>query len=251
MSSKPFLFVNKDSSSNSLTRSTAKEQSSINSHVQRGRRHRRSTNPTRRRPTVKKEENLPTESSSSASATSPASSASSTSIPIRATGYNTFVLTPDGGHKYLPPEQDYHDPTRPSHDRQAAVRISTAQQTSDDLVSFATPDPSSYDSEIRRTTSLTPLDFSGSIALRHHTAGIESDRPVSKVFHSHRSTVSSTDSVLQARLSPSRMARRDHVVPGRQLCFSDVVCRRHTQRLAKRRGHVCALSVYGRETGIR
>ena len=157
MSSKPFLFVNKDSSSNSLTRSTAKEQSSINSHVQRGRRHRRPTNPTRRRPAVKKEENPPTESSSSASATSPSSSASSTSIPIRATGYNTFVLTPDGGHKYLPPEQDYHDPTRPVHDRQAAGRISTAQQTSDDLVSFATPDPSSYDSEIRRTTSLTPL----------------------------------------------------------------------------------------------
>lgn len=37
-----FLFVNKDAGSTSLTRSTAAEQSSINSHVQRGRRHVRS-----------------------------------------------------------------------------------------------------------------------------------------------------------------------------------------------------------------
>lgn len=39
-----FLFVNKDADSSSLTRSTSFEQSSINSHVQRGRRHRRSGN---------------------------------------------------------------------------------------------------------------------------------------------------------------------------------------------------------------
>lgn len=39
-----FLFVNKDADSSSLTRSTSLEQSSINSHVQRGRRHRRSGN---------------------------------------------------------------------------------------------------------------------------------------------------------------------------------------------------------------
>lgn len=37
-----FLFVNKDADSASLTRSNASEQSSINSHVQRGRRHKRS-----------------------------------------------------------------------------------------------------------------------------------------------------------------------------------------------------------------
>ncbi|EXJ57272.1 hypothetical protein A1O7_07619 [Cladophialophora yegresii CBS 114405] len=37
-----FLFVNKDAASPSLTRSNAAEQTSINSHVQRGRRHRRS-----------------------------------------------------------------------------------------------------------------------------------------------------------------------------------------------------------------
>ncbi|KIW97713.1 uncharacterized protein Z519_01297 [Cladophialophora bantiana CBS 173.52] len=37
-----FLFVNKDAASASLTRSSAAEQTSINSHVQRGRRHRRS-----------------------------------------------------------------------------------------------------------------------------------------------------------------------------------------------------------------
>ncbi|ETI25690.1 hypothetical protein G647_02464 [Cladophialophora carrionii CBS 160.54] len=37
-----FLFVNKDAASVSLTRSNAAEQTSINSHVQRGRRHRRS-----------------------------------------------------------------------------------------------------------------------------------------------------------------------------------------------------------------
>ncbi|KIY03690.1 uncharacterized protein Z520_00381 [Fonsecaea multimorphosa CBS 102226] len=37
-----FLFVNKDAASASLTRSDAAEQTSINSHVQRGRRHRRS-----------------------------------------------------------------------------------------------------------------------------------------------------------------------------------------------------------------
>ncbi|KAH0832500.1 hypothetical protein FOPE_01123 [Fonsecaea pedrosoi] len=37
-----FLFVNKDAASTSLTRSSAAEQTSINSHVQRGRRHRRS-----------------------------------------------------------------------------------------------------------------------------------------------------------------------------------------------------------------
>ncbi|KIV79772.1 hypothetical protein PV11_07317 [Exophiala sideris] len=37
-----FLFVNKDADSASLTRSNAGEQSSINSHVQRGRRHKRS-----------------------------------------------------------------------------------------------------------------------------------------------------------------------------------------------------------------
>ncbi|KEF61038.1 uncharacterized protein A1O9_02602, partial [Exophiala aquamarina CBS 119918] len=43
-----FLFVNKDADSSSLTRSTATEQSSINSHVQRGRRHRRSGNNTGR-----------------------------------------------------------------------------------------------------------------------------------------------------------------------------------------------------------
>src|SRR5690242_16768749 len=43
-----FLFVNKDADSSSLTRSTASEQSSINSHVQRGRRHRRSGNNTGR-----------------------------------------------------------------------------------------------------------------------------------------------------------------------------------------------------------
>ncbi|KAK5065033.1 hypothetical protein LTR84_000868 [Exophiala bonariae] len=39
-----FLFVNKDADSSSLTRSTSLEQSSINSYVQRGRRHRRSGN---------------------------------------------------------------------------------------------------------------------------------------------------------------------------------------------------------------
>lgn len=38
----PFLFVNKDAASASLTRSNAAEQTTINSHVQRGRRHRRS-----------------------------------------------------------------------------------------------------------------------------------------------------------------------------------------------------------------
>ena len=38
----PYLFVNKDAASNSLTRSNATEQTSINSHVQRGRRHTRS-----------------------------------------------------------------------------------------------------------------------------------------------------------------------------------------------------------------
>ncbi|RVX73271.1 hypothetical protein B0A52_02913 [Exophiala mesophila] len=42
--SSSFLFVNKDAGSSSLTRSTAAEQSSINSHVQRGRRHIRSGN---------------------------------------------------------------------------------------------------------------------------------------------------------------------------------------------------------------
>ncbi len=38
----PLLFVNKNADSSSLTRSNASEQTSINSHVQRGRRHRRS-----------------------------------------------------------------------------------------------------------------------------------------------------------------------------------------------------------------
>lgn len=99
-----------------------------------------------------KKEKTPTEPASSITPTSPTSSSSSSSVPIRTTGYNTFVLTPDGSHKLLPPGHHYYEA---GLDSQAAARLLTAQQTSDDLISYATPDPTDFES--RRFTSNTPL----------------------------------------------------------------------------------------------
>lgn len=124
-SSKNFLFVNKDAASISLTRSAAKEQSNINSHVQRGRRHKRQ--PARRKDSSKDLPPPSLQSESSASASSPSTSTSSTtsgSFPVRTSPAITSatLADPDG-----------------QLDAEDAARIRTAQQTSDDLIDIASP----------------------------------------------------------------------------------------------------------------
>lgn len=143
-STKNFLFVNKDAASLSLTRSSAGEQSSINSHVQRGRRHKRQPHSHARRKDAPKDVSPPSlkEAESSATASSPSgSSTSSGTLPLRTTpGPNTFGVPADGEQNSVPPgwepdESDTHDPL----DADEIASIRTAQQTANDLVSFVSP----------------------------------------------------------------------------------------------------------------
>src|ERR1700754_2833865 len=158
-----FLFVNKDASSSSLTRSSTTEQSAINSHVQRGRRHVRSAHASdRRRPTAPVREKSPSENDSSPTASSPSnSSTSSGSVAIRtsSSGFSSFVVN------HSPPSQTSHQ-SYCSHENEppehvAAASIHTAQQTSDDLISIASPN-GREDSESRQETPTTPRTSVGS-----------------------------------------------------------------------------------------
>jgi hypothetical protein len=139
---KSFLFVNKDSSSLSLTRSSAKEQSSINSHVQRGRRHKRQPANARRKGSSK-EISPPVlkESESSGSASSPsASSTSSTSLPTRSSPRLTLAEAEgdnESGRDTELPAINIENHPNVEND----TRIRTAQQTADDLVDIASPMP--------------------------------------------------------------------------------------------------------------
>jgi hypothetical protein len=163
--SKTFLFVNKDASSASLNRSTAREQTSINSHVQRGRRHNRQSNPNSRR-SLKERDRLDNKEisppslsqsdsslslSTSASAPSPSSSSTSSassSLPVR--------TAHDGEHSRLSTAKDFlnGEPLDAADDD----RIRTAQQTSQDLISIASP-AAEVDEHPHSTTGglLTPI----------------------------------------------------------------------------------------------
>ncbi|ETN41245.1 uncharacterized protein HMPREF1541_03180 [Cyphellophora europaea CBS 101466] len=135
-SNKSFLFVNKDAASLSLTRSSEREQSSINSHVQRGRRHKRQPHASARRKESSKEASPPSlkEAESSGSGASPsASSSSSGSLTVRtSSGFHDFLIPSDGEHVLVDTDQQSKQPYNDNH-------LRTAQQTSDDLVSIASP----------------------------------------------------------------------------------------------------------------
>lgn len=150
-SNKNFLFVNKDAASLSLTRSAAGEQSSINSHVQRGRRHKRQSHTHAqahaRRKDSSKEVSPPSlkEAESSGTASSPSgSSTSSGTLPVRTSpSDNTFVVTDNDEQSSVLVGQaldqlDTHFPQDESVAEHVA-RMRTAQQTADDLVNIASP----------------------------------------------------------------------------------------------------------------
>ena len=162
MSNRNFLFVNKDQSSNSLTRSGTGEQTSINSHVQRGRRHIRSAHVSaRRRPTAPSKEKSPPETDSSATVSSPSnSSTSSGSAPHRtsSSGFGSFVLNKDvsptsASSVTTVSSQIFHHYGAEPLDKAAVAQVQTAQQTSDDLISFASP---AAQIDGRESHSITP-----------------------------------------------------------------------------------------------
>jgi hypothetical protein len=171
MPSRNFLFVNKDASSNSLTRSSINEQSSINSHVQRGRRHVRSTHvSSRRRPPAASKEKSPADTESSATASSPSnSSTSSGSVPLRtsSTGFSSFLLNPDVSPTdtspvHRPPYHGFHQFQSDALDHAAITRIRTAQQTSDDLISIASPNAQAESDSKQTTPSTAPTSLQNS-----------------------------------------------------------------------------------------
>ena len=143
---KAFLFVNRDWQSPSLNKSTAKEQSSINSHVQRGRRHHRQSNASSRPKRVTKDTNPPPlplqDSEGSSSAEPPTGSSFPVGDAAQAAATNEASKTSESAYW--------------ATDSLGAVR---AQQTSDGLVNIASP---TSDADIRGhdTTGglLTPKD---------------------------------------------------------------------------------------------
>jgi hypothetical protein len=159
-----FLFVNKDPSSSSLTRSSDTEQSNINSYVQRGRRHVRSAHAAgRRRPTanIKEKDKSLVEPESSASASSPSNSSTSSSstVAIRSppTGFSSFAVN-QANPSQSPPDRALHrtlTSSTGSLDDAAVTRIRNAQQTADDLISIATPHAGD-DYESQQETLTTP-----------------------------------------------------------------------------------------------
>jgi len=94
-----FLFVNKDAASVSLTRSSAAEQSSINSHVQRGRRHRRfAARPRRGNNNIRRTISCNKPDGVRNALSQPGSPASITSAVVsRSTGWHGFVDSPSSG----------------------------------------------------------------------------------------------------------------------------------------------------------
>jgi hypothetical protein len=164
---KSFLFVNKDAASSSLTRSSAREQSTINSHVQRGRRHKRQPNPNGRRKGSSKEVSPPVlpDAEGSASTASPsASSTSSGSLPTRSSPRTTRAsLRGDSSSSLTEGKQgsalDRH------LDVEDDARIRTAQQTAADLVDIASPRPGAGASQGHHTAhglltpNLSPTDI--------------------------------------------------------------------------------------------
>ncbi|KPI40574.1 uncharacterized protein AB675_7745 [Cyphellophora attinorum] len=121
-----FLFVNKDWQSPSLTKTSAKEQTNINSHVQRGRRHHRNPASSRRKE-ASKDQTAPSlkQSESSGSSESPPESSSS-ALAVRTSPRLRFTSIK-------------REESTGQDDESGALRIRTAQQTSDDLVNIASP----------------------------------------------------------------------------------------------------------------
>ncbi|RMZ89160.1 hypothetical protein DV736_g3601, partial [Chaetothyriales sp. CBS 134916] len=175
-----FLFVNKDAASTSLTRSSDKEQSSINSHVQRGRRHRRSGNVSSGRKIPVREqkaEPLPPPgqpASGSVSPQSPSNSSSSSSSTAIAKYPGIGVITLDDAHGNLPSDQNFFTPPDDgAPDDTTATRLRTAQQTADDLVSFATPTSNTIPSRMP-----TPSTTLASLATSPHDISQLANNPI-------------------------------------------------------------------------
>ena len=160
-----FLFVNKDAASESLTRSSTNEQTTINSHVQRGRRHRRSAtsasragNRTRRppgqeRPSTSDDLIVPhsqaTESPSSSSATSAESKPSQDE---------------DGGQTTLPSRLSPRNNSADDAASDATAKAKARKQTAPTKVKRALPRPIVNDKRIMLLnpplTPTSPRDIS-------------------------------------------------------------------------------------------
>jgi hypothetical protein len=119
-----FLFVNKDWQSPSLTKTSAKEQTNINSHVQRGRRHHRNPASSRRKEASKDQATSSLKQSESSGSSESPPESSSSALAVRTSPRPSFSSIK---------REDSQD------DESGALRIRTAQQTSDDLVSIASP----------------------------------------------------------------------------------------------------------------